>query len=177
MSDQNLLKGYLLLGRDRNYDGALELYSSALNLRGCVGTGTIMDLMYIYGKLSLHEEGLGHLNKISDVCKNQMEEKIYIKRQRHLDYPLGEFVLNSMKGDLTNYNALLDSLSTKNNYEFHTWERMMLKLLSGDNSGALDELESMYDSYKIPFSIKSFEIFDPLRSEPRFNDLLKKINL
>ena len=57
-----------------------------------------------------------------------MEEKIYIKRQRHLDYPVGEFVLNSMKGDLTNFNALLDSLSTKNNYEFHTWERMMLKL-------------------------------------------------
>ena len=90
---------------------------------------------------------------------------------------LGEFVLNSMRGDLTNYSALLDSLSTKNNYEFHTWERMMIKLLNGDNSGALDELESKYDSYTIPFSIKSYEIFDQLRSEPRFNDLLKKVNL
>ena len=177
MSDQNLLKGYLLLGRDRDYGSALNLYSSALDQRGCVSANTIMDLMYIYGKLGLYEEGLGHLNKISDLCKEQMEEEIYIKRQRHLDYSLGEFVLNSMKGDLTNYSALLDSLSTKNNYEFHTWERMILKLLSGDNSGALDELESKYDSYKIPFSIKSFEIFDPLRSEPRFNDLLKKVNL
>ena len=51
MSDQNLLKGYLLLGRDRDYDSALNLYSSALNQRGCVGANTIMDLMYIYGCL------------------------------------------------------------------------------------------------------------------------------
>tara|TARA_Y100000816_G_C25787943_1_gene412997 strand:+ start:319 stop:489 length:171 start_codon:yes stop_codon:yes gene_type:complete len=56
-----------------------------------------------------------------------------------------------MKEDLTNYSALLDSLSAKNNYEFHTLERMIFKLLSGYNSGALDELESVYDSYKIPF--------------------------
>ena len=53
----------------------------------------------------------------------------------------------------------------------------MLKLLNGDNSGALDELESMCDSYQIPFNIKSFEIYDALRSEPRFNDLLEKNKL
>ena len=137
MSDQNLLKGYLLV-RDRDYDSALKLFGSALNLRGCVGAGTIIDLMYIYGKLGLFDKGLIHLDKISDLCKDQIEEEIYKKRQRHLDYAIGEFVLNSMKGDLTNYSALLDSLSTKNNYKFHRWERMMLKLLNGDNSGALD---------------------------------------
>ena len=177
MSDQNLLKGWLVLGRDRDYDSALKLHSSAFDRRGCMATGTIMNLMYTYGKLGLYEEGLDHLNKISDVCKDQITEEIYIKRQRHLDYSLGEFILNSIKGDSTNYSALLDSLSTKSNYEYHTWERMILKLFKGDNSGALDELESMYDSYEIPFSLKSFEIFDPLRSEPRFIDLLKKINL
>ena len=155
MYSKNLIKGYLLVGRDRDYDSALKLYSSALNQRGCVGAGTIMDLMYIYGKLGLFDEGLVHLNKISDLCKDQIEEKIYKKRQRHLDYSVGEFVLNSMKGDLTNYSALLDSLSTKNNYKFHRWERMMLKLLNGDNSGALDELESMCESYQIPFNVKS----------------------
>ena len=124
---------------------ALNLYSSALDQRGCVSANTIMDLMYIYGKLGLYEEGLGHLNKISDLCKEQMEEEIYIKRQRHLDYSLGEFVLNSMKGDLTNYSALLDSLSTKNNYEFHTFMSWFTFLFQSRES-ALDALAPHHTS-------------------------------
>ena len=73
------------------------------------------------------------------------------------------------KGDLTNYSALLGLSSTKNNYEFPHSGKNDVKIAGREIIVVLDELESKYDSYKIPFSIKSFEIFDPLRSEPRFN--------
>ena len=54
----------------------------------------------------------------------------------------------------------------------------LVKLGLGDRAGALDGLEQAYgtNSQLMPW-IGYDTIFDTLRSEPRFNALLKKVNL
>jgi adenylate cyclase len=82
-------------------------------------------------------------------------------------------------GDRVKANAMIDEVGHKSPSGYvPQFNLAIIYLGMGDRARALDSLEKAYaDHSQWLNSLKMERIFDPLRSEPRFIALLKKMNL
>jgi tetratricopeptide (TPR) repeat protein len=128
-----------------------------------VGTGTLYKALYLTGR---YEEAF-------EVIKLDFSKK---ERFKDIDHVFDQYEKLGFAGTL---NLVADMLLAQSKSEFPPPGRIInLYLMAGNKERALDCLEQAYEKHDpgMPY-ISSRPLYDSLRDEPRFQDLLRKMNL
>jgi tetratricopeptide (TPR) repeat protein len=148
----------------RRYDEAIEKQRQYMDLGASTGYSHI-DLGLIYGAKGMYEQALNEYRKGISTVEETTSIKCY------LGYAL------AMSGRRSEARAILHKLKTGKDYVSLT-ELAYLYIGLGDKEEAIALLERAYaagDSHLQGLKIDPY--YDSLRSDPRFQDLLRRVGL
>ena len=150
----------------RRYDQAIEQYQKTLELdpnyflaRAFLGKA--------YADKGMYEDAIVELKKAILVSGVDLRAKAYLAYTYALAGERGQAlkILNELD-DLSKHRYVSSKL------------RAVIHTGLGDNGQAFEWLESAYQEHDVQLmAIKVNPVWDPLRSDPRFQDLLKKMGL
>src|ERR1700730_17174171 len=148
----------------RRYDEAIEILQNAIKLTP-ESIGAHFSLGSTYAAKGMSEQAI-----------NEYQKEISIQGETttglcYLGYALG------MSGKRSEARAILDKLKTTKEYVSPT-ELAVLYVGLGDNDGAIASLEKAYAAHDLQLQTLKVEPgLDRLRSDPRFQDLVRQIGL
>ena len=149
--------------RSRQYDKAIDALGKALDMDPSMGPLQIaLGLSYLLN--GMYEEGISALQKQGDFT---------FPLEPYLGYGYGK------AGNSEEAQKILDALQRQAAYRYVSPVFIALVHLGlGEYSRALDWLEKGYEERAwMMLTLKAEPVYDPLRSEPRFHEILKKMNL
>ena len=150
----------------RRYDQAIEQYQKTLEL----DPNYFLARNYLgvtYAEKGVYEDAIVELKKAILISPVDLRPKAYLAYTYALAGERGQAlkILNELN-DLSKHRYVSSNL------------RAVIHTGLGDNGQAFEWLESAYQEHDAQLlSIKVDPVWDPLRSDPRFQDLLKKMGL
>ncbi len=150
----------------RRYDQAIERYQKTLELDPNYFLGRTY-LGKAYADKGMYEDAIVELKKAILISGVDLRAKAYLAYTYALAGERGQAlkILNELN-DLSKHRYVSSKL------------RAVIHTGLGDNDQAFEWLESAYQEHDVQLlPIKVNPVWDPLRSDPRFQDLLKKMGL
>ena len=153
-----------LLNIARRYDEALELMQEAIKAE-LPRVVTPRSLAFIYEMKGMYEEAIAQHQKVNSIEGETTGGLCY------LGYAL------AAAGKKEEVEVILDKLNTTKEYVSPT-ELAALYAVLGDNDRAFALLEKAYAAHDLQLQYLKIEPhFDSLRSDPRFQDLVRRVGL
>jgi TolB-like protein/Tfp pilus assembly protein PilF len=150
----------------RRYDEALELYRKNIEMDPSF-PGSYEGLGFVYLRKGQYDDAITAFQKMRDLTGEKLGYKLRV----------GQVYAES--GKKTEVLKILDELNELSAKEYVPAVGMaILYTALGDKDQAFKFLEKAYQERSIRLSyLKPEESFDPLRSDPRFVDLLRRVGL
>jgi len=147
----------------RRYDEAIEQYKRTLDLDPNFSL-THFDLALAYSAKGMHQQAISEMMKASD---------------RGSDYLAGLGYVYGVAGRKTEaLKALADLKKLSNTKYVPPYHFAWIYVGLGENDQAIDFLEKVYREHtQHVVDFKTHPMFDPLRSDPRFVNLLSRVGL
>lgn len=146
----------------RRYDVAIEKQQQIIELGSGHGAPHF-GLGLMYAAKGMYEQAANEYKKYISISGETTSIRCY------LGYAL------AMSGKRSTAQAILDKLKTSKEYVSPT-ELAVLYVGLGEKEGAIASLEKAYDAHDLQLqTLKIDSHFDSLRSDPRFQDLLRRV--
>jgi len=150
----------------RQYDRAVEEFRKAAQL--------YPDFSPAHSFLAMAYESIGHYDEATAECRKAID----LARSDH--YLLTQLArIYARSGRQTDARQLLGEMTNDSEHRYFPRTHIAaIHMALGDKERALEWLEKAYNQrdWGLPL-IRTFPDFDDLRSDPRFQDLLKRMNL
>ena len=150
----------------RDYDRAIKEFRKAHELHPNF-TFTYLYIGFTYSQIDMHEEAIRSMQKVNTLSESP-------RNVAYLGY------VNAVAGNNDKAFQMLDSLLKLSNENLvqHASSMAVLYIGLADNDQALHWLEMAYEHHEYDLNfIKIDPVFDPIRSNPRFIEILKKMGL
>jgi TolB-like protein/Flp pilus assembly protein TadD len=146
------------------YEEALEQYLKGLELAPEFPQSHLL-LASIYSDKGMYEETITHCQKLMSLVPNIPGYMSYV----------GYFY--AMAGRRAEALKILDELKERSKEEYISVDVALIYVGLGEEDQALEWLEKAYDEHNVSLAwLKMDPIFDTLRDDPRFQDLLRRMN-
>ncbi len=169
------LEAMFLLAKDKDYARAIELLKPILEKDPHYRHFSIPVLALCFKNLGMIDYGLNYFDYINKIIKEKhpeyQENKYYL-----INIEIGRFVLNGLSMQSSESDSILmmiDRLDQKDSYGI----KSNIYLFGGDISKTIDILEILVNEHKAPSMMVNHPMYDSLRDEERFQNLLSKMNL
>ena len=147
----------------RQYPQAIEQFKAVLAQEPLYGRAHIIQYAYV-------------LNGQFDEALRDAEELRRANDSRAAE--AGEGYVLARKGDTAAARAILKDLQAKGDPGDDPIALLMVQLALNDKDAAFASLERAYELHSTAIAtLKVHPVFDPLRKDPRFTDLLKRVGL
>jgi len=158
----NLLLGQVFY-QARHYDQAIEQYGKALELHpNFFLPHSFLGVAYVHK--SMYKEGIAELEKAVAISRSPVS-LMFLGRGY------------AAAGRRAEAQKVLDQLNEFSKEKYvPAFRRAEIHAGLGENDRAFEWLEKAYEEHFI-IAIKVEPVYDPLRSDPRFADLLRRMNL
>jgi eukaryotic-like serine/threonine-protein kinase len=147
----------------RRYDQAIEQFRKALDLDPNFSFAhSVLGLAYVYK--SMYKEGIAELEKAVEIYRSHVS-LMFLGR----GYALA--------GRRAEAQKVLDQLNEFSKEKYvPAFRRAEIYVALGEKDKAFEWLQKAYEEHFI-MAIRVEPVYDPLRSDPRFADLLRRMNL
>ena len=147
----------------RQYDQAIEQFRKALELDPNFSFAhSVLGLAYVYK--SMYKEGIAELEKAVEIYRSHVS-LMFLGR----GYALA--------GRRAEAQKVLDQLNEFSKEKYvPAFRRAEIYVALGEKDKAFEWLQKAYEEHFI-MAIRVEPVYDPLRSDPRFADLLRRMNL
>jgi serine/threonine protein kinase/Tfp pilus assembly protein PilF len=148
----------------RRYDEATEKQLNAIKLNPDA-VGAHFDLGLTYAAKGMYEQGINELRKAISIRGETTSDQIYLG------------ALYAKAGERVKAQEILKRLQTSNEY-VSPGELAVLYAALGEREQAFASLEKAYTAHDLQLQYLGVDpLFDSLRTDPRFQDLLRKVGL